>query len=95
MGAFDGDGLSDFASAIEQAGLPDDCVMHGLRKTATETLAELDCSSLVIASMTGHRSLKEIERYTREADQKRMRQRRSIGWNGTETEPRLANVPDP
>jgi hypothetical protein len=36
-GAFDSDGLSEwFTSAIDQAGLPDECVMHGLRKTAAQ-----------------------------------------------------------
>jgi len=61
-----------FADAIEEAGLPDACVMHGLRKTAARMLAEAGCSAHQIASITGHRSLTEIERYTRAADQKRM-----------------------
>jgi integrase len=29
-----------FADVIEKAGLPDDCVLHGLRKTAARKLAE-------------------------------------------------------
>jgi integrase len=71
--AFDADGLGQwFADAIEEAGLPDACVMHGLRKTAARMLAEAGCSAHQIASVTGHRSLKEIERYTRGADQKRL-----------------------
>jgi integrase len=71
--AFDGNTLSMwFAEAIEEANLPDACVMHGLRKTAARMLAEAGCSAHQIASITGHRSLKEIERYTKAADQKRM-----------------------
>jgi integrase len=71
--AFDSGSLGMwFADAIDQAGRPDACVMHGLRKTAARMLAEAGCSTLQIASITGHRSLKEIERYTRAADQQRM-----------------------
>jgi integrase len=71
--AFDADALGQwFADAIDDAGLPDACVMHGLRKTAARMLAEVGCSVHQIASVTGHRSLKEIERYTKAADQKRL-----------------------
>jgi integrase len=71
--AFDSHGLGVwFCDAIEQAGLPDACVMHGLRKTAARMLAEAGCSAHQIASITGHKSLAEIERYTKAADQKRM-----------------------
>jgi len=61
-----------FAAAIDGAGLPDDVVMHGLRKTAAVMLANGLCGVLEIASITGHKSLKEIERYTREANQKKL-----------------------
>ena len=71
--AFDSNGLGIwFAEAIEEAGLPDACVMHGLRKTAARMLAEVGCSAHQIASVTGHKSLTEIERYTKAADQKRL-----------------------
>ena len=33
-----------FADAIDKAGLADDCVLHGLRKTAAKRLAEAGCS---------------------------------------------------
>ena len=59
-----------FADAIEKAGLPDACVMHGLRKTAARMLAEVGCSTHEIASITGHRALKEIEDYTKAANQR-------------------------
>jgi integrase len=61
-----------FAAAIDEAGLPDECVLHGLRKTAARALADADCTPHQIAAITGHKSLKEVERYTKEADQKRM-----------------------
>jgi integrase len=58
------------ADRIAEAGLPDECVVHGLRKAAARRLAEAGCSEHQIASITGHTSLKEIERYTKEANQK-------------------------
>jgi len=55
------------ADRIADAGLPDRCVTHGLRKAAARRLAEAGCTALQIASITGH---KEVERYTRAANQK-------------------------
>jgi integrase len=45
---------------------------HGLRKAACRRLAEAGCSANEIASISGHRSLNEVARYTRAVDQARM-----------------------
>ena len=45
---------------------------HGLRKATARRLAEIGCSALQIASITGHATLKEVQRYTRAADRKRL-----------------------
>jgi len=45
---------------------------HGLRKAAARRLAEIGCSALQIAAITGHATLKEVSRYTKAADRKRM-----------------------
>lgn len=58
------------ADAIEAAGLPTVCVTHGLRKAAARRLAEAGCTAHEIASITGHRSLAEVERYTRAVAQR-------------------------
>jgi integrase len=58
--------------AIRGAGLPARCVSHGLRKAAARRLAEAGCSEKQIAAVTGHRTLKEVARYTRAADQERL-----------------------
>jgi integrase len=55
--------------SIRAAGLPARCVSHGLRKAAARRLAEAGCSEKQIAAVTGHRTLKEVARYTRAADQ--------------------------
>jgi integrase len=71
--AFSADALGHwFADAIDQAGLPEDCVLHGLRKTAARMLTEAGCSVHEIMSVTGHKSITEVERYTREASQKKL-----------------------
>lgn len=49
-----------------------DKALHGLRKTAGSTLAELGCSPHHIASILGHKTLKEVMHYTEEADQRTM-----------------------
>jgi integrase len=56
----------------DEAGLPKECTAHGLRKAACRRLAEAGCSANVIAAISGHTSLREVERYTRAADQERM-----------------------
>jgi integrase/recombinase XerD len=49
-----------------QAGLPH-CSCHGLRKAAATRLAEGGATPHEIMAITGHRSLEEVERYTRAA----------------------------
>jgi integrase len=60
------------ADAIAAAGLPDRCVLHGLRKAAARRMAEAGCTEKEIAAVTGHTTLKEVARYTRAADQRRL-----------------------
>lgn len=45
---------------------------QGLRKAAGRRLAEAGNSSKQIQAVTGHASLREVERYTRAADQQKM-----------------------
>lgn len=55
--------------AVRKAGLPPKCVAHGLRKTAMRRLAEAGATEKQIASISGHKSLTEVQRYTSSADQ--------------------------
>jgi integrase len=59
-------------AAIRQSGLPSRCVSHGLRKAAMRRLAESDATANQIAAVSGHKTLKEVERYTKAADQKKL-----------------------
>jgi integrase len=61
-----------FRKRCDEAGLSKDCSFHGLRKAACRRLAEAGCSANEIAAISGHASLREVERYTKAADQERM-----------------------
>jgi len=66
-------GFGNFMSdAIRAAGLPAHCKAHGLRKAAARRLAEAGCTAKQIQAITGHKTLAEVERYTRKADQVRL-----------------------
>jgi len=51
----------------DEAGLPH-CSSHGLRHAMGRRLAEAGCSPHQIMAITGHKSLKEVELYTKSAD---------------------------
>ncbi|AYO86100.1 integrase [Methylobacterium brachiatum] len=55
-----------FREWCDQAGLPH-CSAHGLRKATAARLAERGCTPHEIMAVTGHQTLEEVERYTREA----------------------------
>ena len=61
-----------FADAIDKAGLPDDCVLHGLRKTAAKRLAEAGCSEEQIKAVTGHATSRMVAHYTKGANQRKL-----------------------
>jgi integrase len=67
------DGFSGwFKRMCREARLPARAAAHGLRKAACRRLAELGCSASVIASISGHSTLKEVARYTAAADQAKL-----------------------
>ncbi len=78
---------SNFGKARKDAGLVG-LTFHGLRYTAAAKLAEAGCSLKEIASITGHKSLAMIEKYTRDADQERLSGAAIIAW---ENAPRTKN----
>ena len=71
-GSFTDQGLTDWFSAeIAKAGLPARCTPHGLRKRCLTDMAERGCTIHEIMSVSGHLTMKEVERYTRMADRAR------------------------
>ena len=63
-----------FRDRCNEAGLPH-CSFHGLRKAAASKLADAGCDSMEIAAITGHASLRGVQRYTETRDRKRAAQR--------------------
>lgn len=62
----------DMRKWCDQAGLPKDCTLHGLRKTLGKMLAENDASARQIMDILGHKTLQQAMNYTREADQAKL-----------------------
>ena len=60
------------ADPISEAGLPERCATHSLRKAASRRLAEAGCFANEIAAITGHATLAEVSRYTKTAEQRRL-----------------------
>jgi integrase len=63
------DFTDQFRRWCDAAELPPHCVFHGLRKAACRRLAEAGCTVHEIAAISGHKTLKEVERYTKAVNQ--------------------------
>jgi integrase len=59
-----------FRERCNEAGLQH-CSAHGLRKACATRLANAECTTEQIKSITGHKTLSEAARYTKAADQER------------------------
>ncbi|AGT09110.1 tyrosine-type recombinase/integrase [Paracoccus aminophilus] len=65
-------GLSNvIAAAANSAGL-NDCTAHGLRKARLTAIAEAGGTAHAIMAWGGHKTLQEVEQYTRAAEMKRL-----------------------
>ena len=82
-----------FRDRCNEAGLRQ-CSAHGLRKLAATRLAEAGCSEREIMAITGHKSLSEVSRYTKAAEQSRLaEQAMSKMLRGAESEQKLSSHP--
>jgi integrase len=81
-----------FRDQCNVAKLPQ-CSAHGLRKSAATRLANAGCSTDQIKAITGHRTLSEVARYTRAADQQRLAVQAMNMQLGAEGEQELSNLP--
>jgi integrase len=63
---------NDFAGWVKMAGLPDQCRLHGLKKGGMRRGAEAGLTTHELMGQSGHKSLAEVERYTKAADQKKL-----------------------
>ncbi len=60
------------ADAIAAAGLPEECVPHGIRKYVLSKVAESGGTTKQLQALGGHKTLAEVQRYTEKADQGRL-----------------------
>ena len=61
-----------FTDKARKAGVPKGRSPHGLRKACCRRLAEAGCSAHEIMSVSGHETLKEVERYTKAANRAKL-----------------------
>ena len=61
-----------FTEKARKAGVPKGRSPHGLRKACCRRLAEAGCSPHEIMSVSGHETLKEVERYTKAVNRARL-----------------------
>lgn len=79
-----------FRDRCDEAGLPH-CSAHGLRKAAARRLAEAGCTNQQIKSITGHKTDREVSRYTAAADQSRLAEQAMSAAYGMDGEQKLSN----
>jgi integrase len=87
---------NDFSGWAREAGLPDRCRLHGLKKAGMRRLANDGGTTHELMAISGHRTLSEVQRYTKEYDNRKladsgMAKRR--GRNGN-AEPTNTPLPD-
>jgi integrase len=89
-------GANDFSEQFrawcDAAGLPADLSFHGLRKTALTKLADAGCTAHEIMAVSGHKSIKLAEHYTRSADQARLARAAMDRMANTSVKPEPAEV---
>jgi integrase len=74
----------------KEAGL-EGCSSHGLRKAAARRLAEAGCTNQQIKAIAGHKTDKEVSRYTAAANQITLSDQAMLALGGLEREQQLAN----
>jgi integrase len=86
-----------FRDRCNEAGLPH-CSAHGLRKACATRLANAGCTVEQIRAIKGHKTLSEVARYTKAADQERNAKQALVNLLRSESEltcptfePRLDN----
>jgi integrase len=74
-----------FREQCELAGVPKTLSAHGLRKAGATRLAEHGCSDHEIMAWGGWTSIREVQRYTKAANRKRLAQRAAERLSMAET----------
>jgi integrase len=78
----------------DEAGLPQ-CSSHGLRKLTATRLTNAGCSDREIMAITGHKSVSEVSRCTKERDQMLLAEQAmaKVSGRGTNSDKKLSSTP--
>jgi hypothetical protein len=68
------------AEAIAAAGLPDECVLHGLRKSAVSAPIDAGCTPHQAVAITGHQTMRMLEEYAKRRDQVKLGKAAMLKW---------------
>jgi len=63
---------NDFAKWATEAGLSARCRLHGLKKSGMRRLAEAGGTAHELMAVSGHKTLSEVQRYTKDADRRKL-----------------------
>jgi integrase len=63
---------NDFRNWAKEAGLPDNCRLHGLKKAGMRRRAEAGNTTHELMAFSGHKTLTEVQRYTDSANKKKL-----------------------
>ncbi len=83
---------NDFAKWATEAGLPVRCRLHGLKKGGMRRLAEAGATTHMLMAVSGHKTLSEVQRYTDEADRKKLAVKAMAKLRGRSKNSQLANL---
>src|SRR5215831_11665419 len=71
-GPIGGTAPQKFPNESDEAGLSKRCRLHGLKKGGMRRLAESGGTAHELMAISGHKTLSEVQRYTADADRKKL-----------------------
>ena len=83
---------NDFAKWVTQAGLPRNCRLHGLKKAGMRRLAEAGGTAHELMAISGHKTLAEVQRYTKDADRRKLADSGMAKLRGSQRERDVTNI---
>jgi integrase len=86
---------NDFAKWATEAGLPAYCRLHGLKKGGMRRIAEAGGTAHELMAISGHKTLAEVQRYTKDADRKKLADSGMAKLRGPSENTNVTNIEPP
>jgi integrase len=86
---------NDFAKWATEADLPAHCRLHGLKKGGMRRLAEAGGTAHELMAISGHKTLTEVQRYTKDADRKKLADSGMAKLRGQNENSNVTNIKPP